>query len=142
MTSNPVLVELHRGEMVESSHRGAFALVDAAGGVAASLGDIDRPVYPRSAIKLLQALPLVDSGAADRFGLSDAQLALACASHGGEPAHVQTAASMLAQAGLDESVLERGAHWPYAEGAQRALAAAGPVSCPANSWPIDEPKRR
>jgi len=109
---------------MESFHRGAYAIVDAAGAVVAARGDIERPVYPRSAIKILQALPLVESGAADRFGLTPAELALACASHDGEPAHVQTAASMLSKAGLDERVLECGAHWPYNEAAKLALAAA------------------
>src|SRR5512134_2173286 len=75
-TNNPVLVEAWRGPMVESFHRGAWAVVDGAGTLVASDGDVEQPVYPRSAIKLLQALPLVASGAADRFGLSDAELAL------------------------------------------------------------------
>jgi L-asparaginase II len=123
--TNPVLVEAWRGGIVESFHRGAFAIVDAGGALVASIGDIDRPVYPRSAVKLLQALPLVESGAADRFGLTAAELALCCASHEGEPAHVAVAASMLAKAGLDASVLECGVHWPYSEAAQHALAAAG-----------------
>jgi L-asparaginase II len=122
---NPILVEAWRGQMIESFHRGAYAVVDGGGRVAASAGDIARPVFPRSAIKLLQALPLVESGAADRFSLSDEELALACASHGGEPEHVRTAASMLAKAGLDESVLECGVHWPYDEAAKLALAARG-----------------
>jgi len=122
---NPVLVEAWRGNAVESFHRGAVAVVDGDGALVASLGDIERPVYPRSAIKLLQALPLVESGAADRFGLSDEELALACASHNGEPAHTRTAAAVLAKAGLDESALECGTHWPYHEPSARALAAAG-----------------
>jgi L-asparaginase II len=122
---NPVLVEAWRGDAVESFHRGAFAIVDAGGAVVAAAGDIERPVFPRSAIKLLQALPLVESGAADHFGLTPAELALACASHEGEPGHVSTAASMLAKAGLDHAVLECGAHWPYSAAAQHALAAAG-----------------
>jgi L-asparaginase II len=122
---NPVLVEAWRGDIVESFHRGAFAVVDAEGALVASAGDIERPVYPRSAIKVLQALPLVESGAADRFGLADEELALACASHEGEAVHVRTAASVLAKAGLDAGVLECGTHWPYSEAAQRALAAAG-----------------
>jgi L-asparaginase II len=121
---NPVLVEVRRGNQVESFHRGAFAVVDAAGGEVLSLGDIDRPVFPRSAVKVLQALPLVASGAAERFGLTDAQLALACASHGGEPRHAEMATAMLAQAGLDASALECGAHWPAHQVAARALAAA------------------
>jgi L-asparaginase II len=123
--SNPVLVQAWRGAEVESFHRGAYAVVDAAGRVVAAAGDIERPVYPRSSIKVLQALPLVESGAADRFGLSDAELALACASHDGEPEHARTAASMLSKAGLDERALECGTHWPYSETAKLALAAAG-----------------
>jgi L-asparaginase II len=122
---NPILVEVWRGGVVESFHRGAYAIVDAAGAIVASRGDIDRPVYPRSAIKILQALPLVESGAADRFGLTNEELALACASHEGEAAHVHTAASMLSKADLDESVLECGTHWPYNETAKLALVAAG-----------------
>jgi len=92
-------------------------------------GDTERPVYARSAVKGLQALPLVASGAAERFGLDDAELALACASHGGQPQHVATAASMLAKAGLDAEVLECGVHWPSNELAARALAAAGQAPC-------------
>jgi L-asparaginase II len=88
-------------------------------------GDIDRPIFPRSAVKVLQALPLVESGAAERFGLSDEELALACASHGGESFHTATAASMLAKAGVDVQALECGTHWPYHDGAIKALAAAG-----------------
>ena len=122
---NPVLVEAWRGDAVESFHRGAVAVVDGDGALVASLGDIDRPVFPRSATKLLQALPLVESGAADRFGLGAQELALACASHNGEPAHTRTVAAMLVKAGLDETVLECGAHWPYHEASVHALAAAG-----------------
>ncbi len=122
---NPVLVEVLRGNAVESQHRGAIAVVDADGRLRAGLGDIARPIFPRSAVKLLQALPLVESGAADALDLTDAELALACASHRGEPAHAQTAAAMLAKAGLDASALECGAHWPYAEAAARELAREG-----------------
>ncbi len=127
--AQPVLVELWRGDIVESFHRGAYAVVDAAGGVLRQDGDIDRPVYARSAVKGLQALPLVASGAADRFGLVDAELALACASHGGQPEHVATATSMLAKAGLDADVLECGVHWPSNELAARTLAANGQAPC-------------
>jgi L-asparaginase II len=127
---NPVLVEALRGSAVESWHRGSIAVVDADGTVLAALGDIERPVYPRSAIKILQALPLVASGAADTFGLVDEELALACASHNGEPFHVETAARVLAKSGLEEGALECGAHWPYHEEAARALAAAGRTPSP------------
>ena len=105
---NPILIEVLRGGTVESRHAGALAIVDASGTVHTALGDIDRPVFPRSAVKLLQALPLVASGAAEAFGLGDAELALACASHSGEPEHVATAAGLLARLGLDETALECG----------------------------------
>ena len=127
--TQPVLVELWRGDIVESFHRGAFAVVDAAGAVVREGGDIARPVYARSAVKGLQALPLVASGAAERFGLTDSEIAIACASHGGQPEHVATASSMLAKAGLDADVLECGVHWPSNEQAARALAAAGESPC-------------
>jgi len=123
--SNPDLVHAMRGGIVESFHRGALAIVDADGAVVQTLGDVERPIFPRSACKVLQALPLVAGGAAEAFGLTDDELALACASHGGEPRHVATAAAMLAKAGLDESALECGAHWPGFDGALKALAREG-----------------
>ena len=123
---NPVLVNVMRGGALESAHRGSLVVLDADGGaVVAALGDLDRPIFPRSAIKLLQALPLVASGAADQLGLTDEELALACASHNGEAVHASTAAGMLAKAGLDITALECGAHWPYLDTATRAMAAAG-----------------
>jgi L-asparaginase II len=125
MTGNPILVEAMRGGIVESAHRGAVAIVDADGTLHTALGDIDRPVFARSAVKVLQALPLVESGAADRLGLTDEELALACASHNGETAHARTSASMLAKAGVDVGVLECGAHWPYLDAAARDLARRG-----------------
>jgi L-asparaginase II len=122
---NPILAEALRGGIVESFHRGAVAIVDATGAVFKALGDIERPIFARSAVKLLQALPLVASGAADALGLTDEELALSCASHGGEPLHAATAAGMLAKAGLGVSALECGAHWPYHDGSVKALAASG-----------------
>jgi L-asparaginase II len=123
--SNPVVVEVTRGALVESAHRGAGAVVDADGQVMMAFGDSERPVYPRSAVKALQALPLVESGAADRFGLSDKEIALACASHSGSEEHVATARAMLAKAGYDGRTLECGAHWPLGEDEVRALARSG-----------------
>jgi L-asparaginase II len=123
--SNPVLVEVTRGNLVESHHRGALAVVDQDGAAVVSLGDVAAPVYPRSAIKALQALVLVEAGGAERFGLGDTELALACASHGGEPAHVATAERMLGAAGLDASALACGTHWPLYQPAAQALARAG-----------------
>lgn len=123
--ANPVLVEVTRGNRVESRHRGSVVVVDTEGGTVVEIGDADRPVFPRSCIKAIQALPLVESGAADAFGLGDAELALACASHSGEPAHVSGAAEMLARVGLDETALECGAHWPGSQEAMLELARSG-----------------
>jgi len=123
--SDPVLVEVFRGNAVESVHCGAIAIVDGDGKSVISVGDIDRPVFPRSAVKAIQALPLVESGAADAYGFGDRELALACASHSGEPAHVELARSMLAKAGLDETALECGAHWPSSQDAMVKLARSG-----------------
>lgn len=123
MSANPVLVEAWRGPALESTHRGRIAIVDADGHVLAALGDIAEPVFPRSAIKVLQALPLVASGAADRYGLDERELAVACASHGGQPVHVETVTGLLAKLGLDERALECGTQWPSDPKASGALHA-------------------
>ncbi|MER8802988.1 asparaginase [Mesorhizobium sp. M0998] len=125
--TNPVLVEVLRGAIVESAHRGAVAVFDADGKPVWEIGDTAQPVFPRSAVKAIQALPLVESGAADAYGFGDRELALACASHSGEPPHVELARAMLAKAALDETALECGAHWPSSHGATLALARAGSV---------------
>src|SRR5580765_7170004 len=123
--TNPVLVEVLRGAIVESAHRGAVSVFDGDGKPVVEIGDTTRPVFPRSAVKAIQALPLVETGAADAYGFGDRELALACASHSGEPAHVELAQAMLAKDGLDKSALECGAHWPSSHDATIALARAG-----------------
>jgi L-asparaginase II len=128
--TNPVLVEILRGGIVESAHRGAVVVVDGDGRTVAAVGDVARPVFPRSAVKAIQALPLVESGAADAFGFANAELALACASHAGEPGHTELAASMLARAGLDDTALECGTHWPSSQEATIALARSGGTAGP------------
>ncbi len=127
--TNPVLVEVTRGDMVESRHRGSAVVVDTTGKIAASWGDHAMAVYPRSAIKPLQTIPLVESGAAEAWRLDDAEIALACASHGGEARHIETVAGLLERIGLGESDLECGAQWPTNEDAARALARAGEMPC-------------
>ena len=124
-TANPLAVEVTRGSMVESRHRAAVAVVDAAGTVVRAWGDIARPVYGRSAIKPFQALPLIESGAADRFGVSVPEIALACASHSGEPRHVAAVAAWLARIGLTPDDLECGSHLPIADGAMREFICSG-----------------
>lgn len=123
--TDPVLVELTRGDWVESRHRGAIAIADAAGRLVWSVGDVERPVFARSALKMFQALPLVETGAADAYGLGDAELSLACASHSGEPVHVETVGRWLAHIGCDETCLACGAHPPVNEAANRALILVG-----------------
>ncbi len=128
-TGDPVLVEYVRGGMVESRHRGAAVIIDSHGNVVEKFGDIARPVYARSALKPIQAIPLVESGAAAQFDLSDAEVALACASHGGEPRHVKTVAAWLDKIGLSETDLECGAHPPSHLASANALVAAGKKPC-------------
>ena len=123
--ANPVLVEVTRGSRVESRHRGSIAVFDADGRSVFSAGDTHEPVYPRSAVKAIQALPLIESGAADALGYGERELALAQASHGGEPGHVATAAAMLHAAGLDERALECGSQWPSHSASAAALSAVG-----------------
>jgi L-asparaginase II len=122
---DPVLVEYVRGDMVESRHRGAAVIVDFHGNVVEKWGEVARPVYARSALKPIQAIPLVESGAADHFALSDAEVALACASHGGEPRHVATVAKWLDRIGLGVGDLECGAHPPSHAASAAALFASG-----------------
>ena len=106
------LVELTRGGHSECLHFGAVAVVDRHGSVLAHAGDPHGVSFTRSTLKALQALPLLQSGAAKDLGLSQAELALLCASHNGEPLHVQTAESILAKAGQDYRVLRCGCHVP------------------------------
>jgi L-asparaginase II len=110
--SNPVLVEVTRGDIVESEHRGAVAVYDGDGTTLLEIGDVARPVFPRSAVKVIQALPLIETGAADAYGFGEKELALSCASHSGEQAHVALAEAMLKKARLGETALECGSHWP------------------------------
>lgn len=125
MQANPVLVEQTRGNWVENRHRGAFIVVDAKGEVIASAGDVERPVFPRSAIKSMQALAMVTSGALGRFELSDEELALACASHHGEDVHVSGVTQFLEHVGMAPANLECGAHQPTNAAAREALRLAG-----------------
>lgn len=119
--ANPVLVEVTRGGFVESRHRGAVAIVDARNKPLLTVGNVGEPVFPRSAVKAIQALPLVESGAADAFGFQARELALAQASHGGEPEHVAGVSAMLTAIGLDETALECGAHAPSHAGSAAEL---------------------
>ncbi len=125
MTQSPILVEVTRGAMVESFHRGHVAVVDHQGGVNFALGDIQHPVYPRSSLKFLQALPLVETGAADAFKLSAERLALACASHSGEETHAVLVREWLQDIGLREEDFELGVATPMSSRAAKAQILTG-----------------
>lgn len=127
---NPVLIELTRGPRIESVHRGAAAVMTAAGEVLTAWGDIDRPVFVRSAAKPLQALALVETGAADAFAVTAAELALACGSHSGEPRHVAGVSGWLARLGLDSGALVCGPHPPLDPHAAADLVRAGALPTP------------
>ncbi len=119
------LAEVTRGALVESSHRGALAVVDSEGRLLAAAGNPFTLAYLRSAAKPFQALPTVASGALEHFGLDDAALALMCASHHGTEMHVAIDQRILDAIGLDASALRCGVHWPIDEAASRRLARAG-----------------
>lgn len=125
MDANPILAETIRGNWVENRHRGAYVVVDADGTIIASAGDIERPIFPRSAIKSMQALPIFQRHAEGKFHHTEEELALACASHHGEDAHVATANGLLTRIGLSAADLECGAHMPTNPAARDALRAAG-----------------
>jgi L-asparaginase II len=114
-----------RGGLVESVHRGRYVVQDANGGALDSLGDPKAYVYLRSAAKPFQALPLVFSGAADAFEITDEELAVACGSHSAEPYHLAAVRSILRKAGLSESDLQNGAHPPIYAPAATRLARGG-----------------
>jgi L-asparaginase II len=122
-------VELTRGSEVESVHRGAIAICDVSGKPRASLGDIGRLVYPRSAFKSLQALALVESGAAAAHGVSDEELALACASHSGETMHTARVEAWLSRIGCAEQDLACGPHLPFHEASAHKLIREGQAPC-------------
>jgi L-asparaginase II len=123
--TQPCLVELTRGDLIESVHTGAVAILRSSGEVVATLGDIERPIFPRSAIKAFQALPIIETGAADHFGFGDAELALACASHSATPMHVELAAAVLARVGLTADALACGAHEPMHDLSAKHMFKAG-----------------
>lgn len=123
--SNPVLVELTRGGLVESVHTGALAVARPNGEVVVAIGDLARPIFPRSAVKAIQAIPVIETGAADRYEFGAREIAIACASHSGTPAHADLAASMLSRAKLDAAALGCGAHDPIHELSAKEMFKAG-----------------
>jgi L-asparaginase II len=118
-------VRIDRENRPEAFHAGALVVLDDGGTVRAQLGNPDARTYLRSSVKMMQALPLVDSGAADAFGLGTEHLALACASHAGESFHVDGVREMLRRCGRTEADLHCGPHPPEHAPSAEALARGG-----------------
>ena len=119
------LVEVRRGSITESRHRGHVVAVDGDGKIVARLGAPETVTYLRSSAKPHQAIALVASGAADRFGFDAREIAVACASHSGEPVHTETVASMLRKIGLGKGALKCGTHEPFSREVASELRARG-----------------
>ena len=128
-----VIAEATRGGIVESVHHGVVVAVDVDGDVVASAGDPETVVYFRSSAKPFQAIPVIESGAADAFGFTPAELALCCASHEGSPEHLRQVAAMLAKIGMSSTDLQCGCTFPghEAEAAQVILGGVegSPLHC-------------
>ena len=123
MTSaNPILVEATRGGFVECRYRGACAVVDVKGTLLHSWGDVDQNVYPRSSLKPLQVLPLIETGAADAYDVSPEEIALACGSHNSEHVHVERVKAWLARVGLQVENLECGPSEPITLDVTKSMA--------------------
>ncbi|HSH41029.1 MAG TPA: asparaginase [Arenicellales bacterium] len=123
--ANPILVEISRGPAVESIHRGSAVVVDRRGRVVRFWGDMNAPVYPRSAVKPLQAIPMLRTGAARALSVSEEEIALACASHSGEAVHTSRVRRWLSRLGYSPGDLECGAHPPTDPSARRELYRRG-----------------
>ncbi|MBI1418839.1 MAG: asparaginase [Limimaricola sp.] len=123
------MIEVWRGDMVECTHRGHAVICDGAGEIVTAWGDPTTLIYPRSSCKMLQALPLVESGAADSAGLRTDQLALSCASHIGAAYHTDRVAAWLADLGLGDDDFRCGTQEPSDRAARDALIRAGQAPC-------------
>ncbi len=120
-----ILAHVIRGNTLESIHRGHFVVIDGEGRTVASAGDPSTVTYFRSACKPHQSIPLITSGAADAFGFAEDEIAMSCASHSGEPMHVENVKRMLGKIRMTESDLRCGSHYPFSEAETRRMNQAG-----------------
>lgn len=125
MQHDTITVTVTRGGIVESRHKIKAVIVSSQGEVLESWGDVATPVYPRSAIKAMQALSFIEMGGAEKFSFTEPEIAICCASHNGEEEHVETVRSMLEKLEFSEQDFECGCHWPMRVEAGYALAARG-----------------
>ena len=121
----PAVIEVTRGTLIESRHHVHAVVVDASGAVVHAWGDVDLEIFPRSAIKPLQTLALIETGAADHWRLTDERIALACASHSGSAGHIMAVEAWLDDLDMGEDDLECGAHMPTDEPAAHRLIKQG-----------------
>ncbi len=133
MSGSVPIIEFWRGEMLESQHRGFAVVCDTSGQIVEAWGDPDKMIFPRSACKMIQALPLVESGAADGNGLTTEQLALSCASHIGSAIHTDRVAAWLDQLDLTDDDFRCGAHEPYDPAVRDHLMCSSTAPCQAHN---------
>jgi L-asparaginase II len=119
------LVDVYRGGRIESSHHGHIAVVSSDGKLLYSLGDPYRVTFARSSLKPIQAIPVVETGAADRYEFTEADLSLCCASHSGEAQHTDRVKAILGRAGMDQLSLQCGTHIPHAQEVYKKLIEEG-----------------
>ena len=129
-TGYDAVVELTRGGIVECIHFGSMAVVDSSGNLLTSLGDPNLLTFPRSSMKPLQALPFVEDGGPEHFGLTEEELAILCASHHGTDEHVRVVRSIHAKVGLQEADLQCGVHWPSDKATVLAMRERGEEPTP------------
>ncbi|MCI5085551.1 MAG: asparaginase [Rhodovulum sp.] len=133
MTNPAPLVEIWRGPLAESLHSGHVVVCDHTGQIVFALGNPDQVILPRSSVKMIQALPLMESGAADAFGLGPSQLALACASHQGAPMHTDPVAAWLSELGLTDDDMRCGSEVPRDRDTKHAMIRAEGSPCQAHN---------
>ena len=129
MPSAETLVEIWRADILECQHRGHAVISDASGNIIANWGNPDQVILPRSSSKMLQALPLIETGAAAAFGLGTEQLALSCASHNSAAIHTDRVEAWLSNLGLGDDDFRCGSHQPKDETARHALRDNGQEPC-------------
>jgi L-asparaginase II len=152
---NPILVEVYRNNVLESFHRGAVCVVNHAGEIVFSLGDVEQLCYPRSAMKLLQVIPLIADGGIERFHFTLEEIAVMCGSHNAEPEHLRVIQSILKKTGLHKDNLCCGPQYPSSKRDANALIRADEkphhihnncsgkhagmlAACVLNGWPVED----
>lgn len=120
-----IVAKVYRGDIVDLTHIGHIAVVDFTGKLLYYYGDPNRVTFARSSAKLLQTIPVIESGAVAAYGITDKEVALICGSHSGEDFHVEAVRRILSKSGLNEEYLQCGTHWPFAKSATKELKEKG-----------------